>query len=980
VPTEILTWLDGTEATFLRTWRASLPVLITGDSQPNECGGRSGDSWISHSKSGYAVGDWLGITFNVQTAYIYSDDVVTNRARCGFGGAVESLFWGIDQDDAVTTADTGLNVPRIRPLTVSTDGEFVGEISVTLQRVAFAYFLDEDVRGADGSPTYGGAATDDILPRATGRQWWWRIKPGSTLAWSLTGEGLSGLSGSFVVTEEMSDAFGPVDMTYYAEAYAGAGAASNTVTSAWSKLVDGDDVFAGFPASYELPPVAPYQFTDRTYGFGSGAVATVSDFSTWCDVNASGYTAPPARARLWATYPIDYRFVANLRADADPHPGAVSWTVQTGTLTHSVAVGPGGAGDFQTRYGLCKAEDTTVGGASEHGKLRSWISSSALTAAGDDSRDWRCLWRGDSAPAMRIRQLSSLAVDGGSGASRSWTEEAPGNWEGYARLSVTLATDDTDAPVTITCGSNPAKTYRVAGSPTDGASVTRVVELCDPVSPGDADDATDTRYPVRADGLPHEDGPLQGIARILSLDASAPGGVTVTDYSLTAAVRTVTFLAGFLGWEQTQSDESVGSGSYPIIEAARGIVGRADARRSFIQPVALRQLYSDGMGGTFWVYSYPTITSTIADLIATPGIEADDSPYTPNPSNPYLSIGESGAAAYTGLGLWLGGNGCTYSGEDPTYWVDVDIHEYATIPMQDLADEYVVSPEVGNPFGSLDEPLLIRTAKFLRAPIDGAVYGKPGRDGPQDEKTVELRRVSDDTLRGDFETGPDGCYKTDLPYGVGNVDHYGMVVGRNGTVEVTLQNRRRQRIVFRLHPRGGKIVAYDVSPSMRHARVYLKDGVLWTGRASNTLAAWDDVELGIEGESVALALDKTSPRQEWVVLTETVGEIRFYASGTDGRTLTLAETIATGRTPDVYIGPNRLRYLYWIEDGAVKGQIRDASNTVRRATFTAVSGVDEEGVSVSASSVRGSKFRLVMLVSVGGTITQYTSLDGVAWS
>ena len=94
----------------------------------------------------------------------------------------------------------------------------------------------------------------------------------------------------------------------------------------------------------------------------------------------------------------------------------------------------------------------------------------------------------------------------------------------------------------------------------------------------------------------------------------------------------------------------------------------------------------------------------------------------------------------------------------------------------------------------------------------------------------------------------------------------------------------------------------------------------------------------------------------------------------------MSTSIATGKKPALVMGRDSLRFLYWIDSGNVKGQIRDASNAIVAATFTAVTGVADSGLAVGQAVQHGGKRVLVMLVSVGGTETQYTSLDGITWS
>lgn len=179
----------------------------------------------------------------------------------------------------------------------------------------------------------------------------------------------------------------------------------------------------------------------------------------------------------------------------------------------------------------------------------------------------------------------------------------------------------------------------------------------------------------------------------------------------------------------------------------------------------------------------------------------------------------------------------------------------------------------------------------------------------------------------------------------------------------------------------GSKPSYDVSDSMRHLRAYIDaDDRLWVGRADQQLI-WEDTDTGLDVASAAIAIDKANRAQTLLLVAGIGGTVYLYASPDEGRNFTLADTIASGANPAIVVAQGGRRCIYWLDGTTIKGQVRDASNTIVRATFSAVAGVDATStLAVDTSILQGGVQRFLMLVVVSGALTQYTSPDGVTWS
>lgn len=176
-------------------------------------------------------------------------------------------------------------------------------------------------------------------------------------------------------------------------------------------------------------------------------------------------------------------------------------------------------------------------------------------------------------------------------------------------------------------------------------------------------------------------------------------------------------------------------------------------------------------------------------------------------------------------------------------------------------------------------------------------------------------------------------------------------------------------------------ISYDVSFAMRHHRSFTADDTIWTGYAPNSLSTWTDTDTRILADRAALRIDRSGRTQPILLLIETAGSIKLYLS-TDGVSFTLADTIATGTRPALVCCKDGRRHLFWLDGTAIKSQIRDAAGTIIKAAFTpsGIAAVDDTDFDVD-ESFRANGSRIITIIcSVAGSVTTYTSTDGVSFS
>jgi len=87
--------------------------------------------------------------------------------------------------------------------------------------------------------------------------------------------------------------------------------------------------------------------------------------------------------------------------------------------------------------------------------------------------------------------------------------------------------------------------------------------------------------------------------------------------------------------------------------------------------------------------------------------------------------------------------------------------------------------------------------------------------------------------------------------------------------------------------------------------------------------------------------------------------------------------IASGFAPAVLEARKGDKFIYWVDGSDIKGQIRDNKNTVLKATFTAITDVDEDtGIAVDESWKTGGLWQIGILFKKDDVITFKKSNNG----
>lgn len=89
------------------------------------------------------------------------------------------------------------------------------------------------------------------------------------------------------------------------------------------------------------------------------------------------------------------------------------------------------------------------------------------------------------------------------------------------------------------------------------------------------------------------------------------------------------------------------------------------------------------------------------------------------------------------------------------------------------------------------------------------------------------------------------------------------------------------------------------------------------------------------------------------------------------------DAVGTGTHEAFIVGDNGLTYGYWVEDGAVKGEITDPSGNIVVPTFTAIaSGVDDAPITVDESRLQDGVWRIVLHWYGNNSLKEQFSTNG----
>lgn len=819
-----------------------------------------------------------------------------------------------------------------------------------------------------------------------------------------------------------------------------AASCSTTISSAieidYTAVVTGEQVGRSAPAGTALcrTEVEYHGLTIPSAYTRSGAYASVSISTPAATVKARCDSAldlpgdPPDNAGVYkrATHtlacqpPRKIRWKHLARCFVDDHPDGQTLRYQYGTdynsetnaydaHTRQVAANPDVAAEDQTQlFVTCGSSinDVVQSGQTWYsvGPVRAWLDSSWLSSSGEDARDWRVRFQLYPYSAMRIALAGTTNIVSGTGIVAAAAPNLPLSTpilEGYRYIRYDLTGDwNWAAPITFTIG---GKTWSISGTAGTAVDKDGLIDLCNPDSGVPAaltTDERDGRYPLinqtsywsPKDGDPdiagQSDANKGWLFGVLDRPTQVaiggiPTGKTLTfaafELYATAKERYASVLESFmndrLGWE-SETDHTY---LQPILwlETERKHAA-CWPHRARIEPktgASHSYVYWDLTTLKSFVDYQPGWTCTLRSVPA---------------ATPYLTTDAS--AKLLGGGLLAGNlDGYVYDPVGDDWWRNVDVpagNDFGTEEPRDVWASYLVDQVSIYPGctpcwidydATHNTPFILSSCKLLRAQAEGHRFPKEAVD-----RYVRLERDSDGADRGSVDLNDVDRYRTGTPWGFGNVNHKTRIVEAAGPFEGPYKaaNRYRHHTSFRpATPATGTTPSYDVGWDQRHHRAFIKSGKVWYGYAKNSLSGgFTDADTGISGTACCIRVDRRSVQNRIWLEVETSGTVYLYKSDNGGGSFALAYTLGTGTAPAMCIVGGAI-YSYRVDGTAVKGEIRDAAGT-QLTTFT-VSGVTVDaasGIAVAASQRQGGKVVIVLQCIVSGSITYYTSTDGVAFA
>lgn len=87
--------------------------------------------------------------------------------------------------------------------------------------------------------------------------------------------------------------------------------------------------------------------------------------------------------------------------------------------------------------------------------------------------------------------------------------------------------------------------------------------------------------------------------------------------------------------------------------------------------------------------------------------------------------------------------------------------------------------------------------------------------------------------------------------------------------------------------------------------------------------------------------------------------------------------VSAGLVPTVLESRKGLKYIYWLNDTTIEGQVRDNVNAVVKDTFTAIPGVDaDSGIAVEECWKTGGIWQIGIIYKQAGVLTFAKSNNG----
>jgi len=876
---------------------------------------------------------------NACTVTLSGEYTINQRVTLGDGLSFET----VDSDDITTNYIVGDE--EAFDLDPEADYTFWADVEEWLEVID--PIEDSD---SDGFPNYGGTAAKDGV---TGRsiRFFERLQPDGEIGVSVTG--LVPLSLIRTILSADVAEFGEVDHSL--DRRGSVHAENATAILSISGAVGGLNVEPNYGRS-----TANSSF-DATSGF-------VLELTK--DLNESG----ESYGFCWGVPDIDFRWKGAVFAGSEQlnEPVQIEFERQLGDSEFIEITGTATEEWNQQAWeAFCVLDGASQDAIAfdNRAPIRHWLTGESLADNRDQVDDWRMQFRGrkwtgftvEHAAETMLDDASSLAgwsgenvelsldsvvqiaADEGGFVARTFTP--PKVSEAYRYLEIEIRSLISDqVPATVSIG---VKSW-LRKTAIHKEWVTWIIDLCQPGTTWVDIDEKESRYPLdEFDEV--ADSENWGVSLIREIEFSGLLGGETYEIRKIALVRNgearLSFLPTFRQYRLKQEEESD--------ELKVGAWSEVDGRIADLP--AMRK---SGL-----TYSWDSVSglgdslSALGGWIVTPGTSPDDG---------YHSNGLEAELAW--------GAGVLADEESLVNGVDLDCSEETDIFVQALWDSVRVYPGAGDVWslpGEFGHRTDLYSAKILRSQAWGLILGESGsRSGA----LVQL--MADEELRGEDTTDSWGCFTTGLP---GGLEGFGHFVKRRtlSTEEFEPITRWRHRRVLRELSVAGA-VSYDWHLAGIAARASVTSaGVELAFKHNGYSAGYVSRTLGFEASSLAIRWD-LGRELKLVLVTEEEGQIKERTSVDLGENWSMAETLAVGnvRYPALAIHPDGRRFVYWIEDGAVNGVIRDRSGAVLQTVTESRTGVDDSGLGVGILDQAGGGLKIELVTIESDELVSSLSTNG----
>ncbi|MFZ4483736.1 MAG: hypothetical protein ACOYOL_07135 [Chthoniobacterales bacterium] len=630
-----------------------------------------------------------------------------------------------------------------------------------------------------------------------------------------------------------------------------------------------------------------------------------------------------------------------------------------------------------------------------------YVDGASATSFGDDPRDWRVLITGKQFDAFTLSHPATVLVENGSPLA-TWTSVNCAVVTGGA--DVVLGYTATGGTATATFGTaKNSECYRylrfrirstVAGKKlrvtigtkywditTVGTGYTDIdIDLCKPHNSTIAVDTKTSRYPLTGFLGDPVDSELWGVSRISTIVLTSFGTDTfridtieLRKDSTGTSWALATFESAFNNWATAWVSGSDTTYHKPF--AWVDVSGKlADC------PDMFKIVPSSG-ATTHNIYTITQLITLLGELgLTCAAVGSFPDAYHDN-DLPAMYTAGNGATVDHSTGTW-------------TEQLALDISSSITVQAHALWDMVSVPPLWGNGWAGGAYPsgtdalsarqTTIRFTKILRDHGLGLAHD-PTTHAPRSGATVKQFHALPLALRGSDTTDTIGYYLTGTPFAQGNKAAYtDLQVATYPQGAYIAANRMRNRVSFGgLAPVDGTFPSLWIGPEQVHFRAIIKSGNAWVGVADNKFTSgYADADTGRAAVSVSICGEPNSKRRRLWLYIEDGGQIKEQYSDDAGGTWSMSVTVATGVKPASIFTRDGRKFVYWIETGSpnlIKGKIYDFAGNTLKATFTALSGVDDSGVDIAEYVSPSGIWRMELQTVISGAVVIYASTDGITF-